>query len=123
MRPCESGSAGVDAWGGWTASVYQGAYGHRAPKHTWLYVVGLRPGELVGLRDNGHSMRGRVGVMAMWVAERERSPLAFARFLVANARRCGYSLRSVGLRSDVGAGPVARADLHRACASMGVPGA
>ena len=35
-----------DKWGGFTISVLQQWFGHRAEKATWLYICGLRPADL-----------------------------------------------------------------------------
>lgn len=35
-----------DEFGGWTYVVNQSFFGHRAPKLTWLYIVGVAPGTL-----------------------------------------------------------------------------
>lgn len=36
----------LDAWGGFTLSVSQRWWGHKAEKRTYLYVVGVRPGSI-----------------------------------------------------------------------------
>jgi len=76
-----------DAWGGWTLPVYQGHFGHRAPKATWLYLVGIDPAELPPLPFELALPAGRVERMS--VREREATPEPFARFLVEVARRVG----------------------------------
>jgi len=69
---------GVDARGGETVEVYQSSFGHRAPKRTWLYGVRVRwPDFPPRVPDPG----GRVEFMGE--AERERTPVEFARWLVA----------------------------------------
>lgn len=45
--PCGGGWVAADFDGGWTCCVWQGHYGHRAQKATWLYAVGV---ELPSLR-------------------------------------------------------------------------
>ena len=40
-KPPESGGWVKGFCGGWTCHVEQGHYGHRAPKPTWLYAVGV----------------------------------------------------------------------------------
>jgi hypothetical protein len=65
-----------DQWGGVLVPIAQSAFGHRAPKHTGLYMVGINipevppPGEASGL------------VEFMGRPERERTPLALAKWLV-----------------------------------------
>lgn len=69
-------------WGfdGWTCEVYQGAYGHRAPKATWLYAQGVDLPELSwGIVDPGHR------VELMGAQERRRTPEAFRDLLLSIA--------------------------------------
>ncbi|ENO86707.1 hypothetical protein [Thauera linaloolentis] len=74
-----------DKWGGWTLPVYQGHFGHRAPKATWLYVVGVEPIDVPSMPFDLVLPEGRVALMN--VREREATPEPFARFLIDIARR------------------------------------
>lgn len=82
---CRPGTR-ADMFGGWIMPVMQQDFGHKAPKATWLYIVGCSPSDLpaYGLR------LGLVGgrVASMGKAERERTPVDFARWLVDIAARC-----------------------------------
>ena len=71
----------VDAYGGRIVALDQQAFGHRARKRTWLYVVrrGLPVIELAFASPAST-------VRLMGSAERERTPPAFARWLVDLAR-------------------------------------
>ena len=77
--------AGNDAAGGWTLEVEQSAWGHRAPKRTWLYIVGLPPARVPPMPPRVPDPGGRIEFMCE--AERERTPPAFARWLVELASR------------------------------------
>lgn len=93
---------GRDAWGGWTWAYPQQAWGHRAEKPTWFYVVGLSPGELPAVpmvwgeaprvvtqqRGAGYVPAGSPGYRCE-VSKRERlaTPRALAEWLVEAARR------------------------------------
>lgn len=79
--------AGFDRFGGWTLPVNQQDFGHRAPKATWLYVVGCLPKDVPAFGLRLGVAPGRIE--AMGKAERERTPEAFARWLIELARRCG----------------------------------
>lgn len=69
---------GFDSYGGSTILVHQGDFGHPAPKATWLYGVRVVFPALPPRRpDPG----GRIERMAESL--RERTPPAFARWLVA----------------------------------------
>lgn len=74
-----------DLWGGWTLPVYQGHFGHRAPKATWLYINGVEPASLPPLPFDLVLPAGRVENMG--TAEREKTPFELARYLVEIARR------------------------------------
>lgn len=71
-----------DRWGGVLVPVAQSAFGHRAPKHTGLYMVGIdipevpQPGETTTV------------VERMCTAERERTPVELARWLVNLVEAC-----------------------------------
>lgn len=85
--------AGVDAFGGQSISVYQSDFGHPAPKHTWLYVVGVQPGELgkaarVGGLCKGYRPGGLRKVASQPSARRMDTPLLFADFLLSLAEGC-----------------------------------
>lgn len=83
-----------DAWGGFTMPVNQCWFGHRAAKSTWLYIVGTArpdvPRFVVSLDPPSHCVetRKRGGLPSVSKAEREATPLEFARWLVDLARRC-----------------------------------
>jgi hypothetical protein len=76
----------VDQYGGWTVLVDQGWWGHFAPKPTWLYVVGLPRHHLCDLPVDPMRRKGRT--LALIPADRERTPLLFAEWLVRLAGRC-----------------------------------
>lgn len=111
--------AGRDAFGGWSMSVDQAWWGHRASKGTWLYVVGCEPVSvpswapsfepapcIVGTsgrrRDGTRLQRGDVGYRPeITKREREATPPAFARWLVELASRCRPTLAlAIGTRLD-----------------------
>jgi hypothetical protein len=85
-----------DEHGGWSIEVDQVSWGHRARKRTWLYVVGVRPSDIVILRGGTPTHRiavdrrkpNRSGLKELSAQGRRRTPRAFAEFLVAIARGC-----------------------------------
>lgn len=94
-----------DEWGGWTLPVLQMWWGHRAEKRTWLYIVGCEPRDIpeMPLRlgeaecvirldkrrpDGTHIRKGDPDHRPFLnEAEREGTPVDFARWLVELARR------------------------------------
>lgn len=87
--------AGVDDFGGISVSVYQSDFGHVARKHTWLYVVGARPGELgkaVGARPGELGKAAQAGDMRKVsnqpAARRMDTPVEFASVLLSIAEGC-----------------------------------
>lgn len=78
--------AAVDAFGGWTFPINQQCFGHRAPKATWLYIVGAGPGRLPDFGLRLGVAPGRIESMGR--AEREKTPEPFARWLIDLAARC-----------------------------------
>ena len=76
----------VDAWGGWTLLVDQGWWGHAAPKPTYLYIVGCTRENVGELPVQLRRAEGRT--LNLSPADRERTPPAFARFLVDLAAKC-----------------------------------
>lgn len=76
-----------DEFGGYTFPVYQGHFGHRAPKATWLYICGVEPRDLPEMPFDLALPAGRVEFMG--TREREATPPAFAAYLVEIAKRAG----------------------------------
>lgn len=78
---------------GFTISVAQFWWGHRARKMTWLYIAGLPRSEMLAVpmvlgeptHCVGQSARGLKNLSS---AAAEASPPAFARWLVETARKC-----------------------------------
>jgi len=92
--------AAADRFGGWSMWVDQYWWGHRANKPTLLYIVGCRPDQLpafpIRLGDADRVLFNRRGLRSgmegfrteVTRAERERSPIGFATWLVELASRC-----------------------------------
>lgn len=85
-----------DAWGGWTMVIYQHAFGHRAEKATWLYIVGCAPADLpnmpLRLDKPTHCIRPTKSyprLPSVTKREREATPPPLAEWLCEVARRCG----------------------------------
>lgn len=95
-RPADAGWTRTRA--GWTCRVWQGHYGHLAPKETWLYAVSReKPGDLVWGRcparalvrstDSATARAAREGVMTVLSrAQREATPAPFRDALLSIAR-------------------------------------
>jgi hypothetical protein len=79
-----------DAWGGFTLLVDQGWWGHPAPKPTYLYIVGVGREQVGDLPVQLQRAAGRT--MALSPADRERTPVLFARWLVELARKADAAL-------------------------------
>lgn len=84
-----------DTFAGWTLDVDQHWWGHRARKHSWLYIVGCNPRDIPPLPLRFEPVthvvgttRGRLKLPEITKAEREHSPPAFAEWLVELASRC-----------------------------------
>lgn len=84
-----------DSFGGWTLQLPQYWFGHKASKETWLYVVGVEPGAIpaIPLRFGepeyvvSSSLRGpNARRKELTKSDRERTPPAFAEWLVDLAR-------------------------------------
>lgn len=100
--PRAGGWVVADSYGGWTCTVEQGHYGHRARKATWLYAVGVELPELKWgpcldrerLDEGFHSAAHRAAARAAGVAPRRRlstvenltTPIAFRDLLLGMAR-------------------------------------
>lgn len=77
-----------DSFGGVLFPVFQSWFGHRAPKKTALYLVGAAVPDLFSFFTTLPAS-GRIENMGK--AEREKTPLAFARFLADIASSCDVS--------------------------------
>lgn len=77
----------VDGYGGFTLPINQAWFGHRAPKATWLYIVGVCANELPALPYDLGYPSGRVEYMGQ--AERERTPVDLAKWLISVAKLIG----------------------------------
>lgn len=105
----------TDAWGGFTLVVCQNWWGHRARKRTLLYVCGIKrrdvPQMPLTLTEATHVVssgyapyrghRHRSCKPEISKAEREHTPIAFARWLVELARRCkGHNEKGQARREE-----------------------
>ncbi len=82
-----------DKWGGFTLSVDQSWFGHRARKRIWLYIVGIEPSQIPAYSMNFKPVEFWVSSSqrafqrpTISKAEREATPPDFARWLVALAK-------------------------------------
>ncbi len=80
---------------GYTIEVDQFHWGHRAEKRTWLYIVGCEPDDLppIPKREGSptHCVRPTKAyprLPSITKPEREKTPPAFATWLVELARKC-----------------------------------
>jgi hypothetical protein len=87
----------LDDIGGWTLAVPQYWMGHRADKATWFYIVGVKPGELPPIPFLMgeplfvvQSRRRSNSKPHIPKAEREKTPLAAALWLVEVARSASH---------------------------------
>ncbi len=81
----------LDEYGGWSIQVDQVAWGHRARKRTWLYIVGVSPRDVRVLRGGiaTHCVNSRKrdsALIELSAEGRRRTPDRFAEFLVGIAR-------------------------------------
>jgi hypothetical protein len=94
---------------GFTIEVAQCNWGHVARKRTWLYIVGASPEVEIAIRQeaaamprlepthwcSGRSKHKRVssakpaGIKIASAEQRRRTPIAFAKWLISIAQRCG----------------------------------
>lgn len=74
-----------DAWGGWTLRIEQSAFGHIAPKPTWLYIVGAT--RIPKLPPSVPDPGGRIELLAK--TKRHLTPPALAQWLVELASSVG----------------------------------
>jgi len=90
---------GIDLYGGWSLSVDQSWWGHKARKGTWLYIVGIEPKRIPPFRISFDAIqfvvctsRGRKGMRAIPKSEREKTPIDFAKWLIDLAKCCSFGL-------------------------------
>lgn len=109
----------VDAWGGWTLLVDQGWWGHAALKPTYLYIVGCSRADVGELPVQLQRAAGRT--LELSPADRERTPLAFARFLVGLAAKCAGSQlqRSIAVTASCAPAAVAASAVDLVTAGQG----
>ena len=93
-----------DQWGGWTLPVHQFWWGHPCEKRTWLYVVGCPPERVPSIPlvlgeapyvvspclKNVRRKRPSLSP-----ADRERTPVAFANWLIDLGGRCKASREGI----------------------------
>lgn len=75
-----------DDWGGFTLPIRQSWFGHLAPKNTWLYIVGVAPSGIPAFPFALGQPDGRIENMSK--ANREKTPIELARWLLDLAQRC-----------------------------------
>lgn len=85
-----------DAWGGWTLTISQWWWGHKADKATRLYICGVSPDRLPSIPFRlgepefvvAPSRLNRLGKKIITKPEREATPLALAEWLCQVAALC-----------------------------------
>lgn len=79
----------VDEFGGHLLPVWQSWWGHKARKHTWLYIVGCAKRDLpeIPFDMSLHPGSGRIESIAK--GDRDATPAGMALWLLELARRCG----------------------------------
>ncbi len=89
-----------DEYGGWTLPVLQFWWGHRAQKATLLYIVGCDPKDLpliplkLGIPTHTvSSSKKKDSRPEITKAEREHTPVAFAKWLCCLAQKCNVAPR------------------------------
>lgn len=75
----------LDLLGGFTFPILQSWFGHKCPKATWLYILGLTPSELPPIPFELGFPPGRIERSSMKV--REGTPLVLAEFLYEITQR------------------------------------
>lgn len=76
-----------DSFGGFTLPIYQGHFGHHAPKATWLYIRGIEPSQLPAIPFQLQLPEGRIHLNST-KKQREATPPLFASWLVDLAASC-----------------------------------
>lgn len=84
--------------GGWVTQVSQAVFGHRGRKLTWLYYFGAAAPETTDWSIPAHTAvvssltnHGSVNPNRLGPSEAKRSPVAFAKWLIALAEQAGKS--------------------------------
>lgn len=86
-EPIAGGWIEADRYGGYTALVYQGNYGHRANKPTWLYTCKTALTPFVWTPSGMPSITSRLSK-----ASRDATPVPFRDALLQLARSVSYTL-------------------------------
>lgn len=100
--PRNGGWIKADSFGGWTCCVYQGHYGHDAPKATWLYTCKLKLPELIWgapeqrlsdkmIERHGYEVARRRGIVSLVGGKfkkrlRDATPIPFRDLLISMVR-------------------------------------
>lgn len=88
---CRLGGDKPDKFGGWTLSVNQSWWGHRAQKRTYLYIVGCSPSNIPSYSIPFNAVERIMGKVGQDItkAEREHTPIKFAKWLIELCSLCG----------------------------------
>lgn len=76
-----------DQFGGWTLYINQHWFGHKAQKSTYLYIVGIEPGQIPEYPINLNAITGSVRNMNK--KQREHTPVNLAKWLIQTATLIG----------------------------------
>lgn len=85
----------IDKYGGWTLSINQHWFGHKAEKRTWLYIVGCSPSQIPDYCPNFTPVTHVVCTTStkhkrpeLSKAGRENTPVQMALWLIELAKLC-----------------------------------